>query len=572
MPGVVGFTCGKLPPVATRAALGRMRGLLSHGESQHLDELFCDGRVCATRSHTDLVQRRPQPHTENGIHVWLDGEFYNREELGRVAGAQLEDDPALLLALYREHGDLDFLKEVDGIYAAAIYDACARRMHLMSDRYGLRHLSWTTYEGGIAWASEAKAMLALPGFEPKIDREALRDFFEVGHLRGDCTWFEGVRLLQAATVLTWDLDGRSAHRLRYWGADEIKPLANGTDAVELAEELGRLFRAAVERRSRPGERTGLTLSGGLDSRAILAAMPNHEGPIHAVTFGKKGCEDARIAAAATAAKGASHHALVMNVEEWLPPRLEAVWWTDGELDLMHMHVITILPWVRELFDIGLDGLGANGIIGDSWMDQGMAGPPEYIDSRTRRFLVLGPTSVRGSIEERFPFFDNRFVELALGAPDTLKKGNALYRMMLLKTFPAFFENIPWQKTGAPITWPHPKEARGGRLAGVKETLRGKLSWYGLAAPPSRGYADYADWIRKEPARSIFRDALLSRSALYPAYVPRAGVEGHLAKHFDGKDRAEILCRFLTFEIWLRRVFEGTHVPAPEARGDYIAAG
>jgi asparagine synthase (glutamine-hydrolysing) len=576
MPGLAGFTrAGGGSSEEARRAVERMRALLSHGESRHLDELFCDERVCASRTHTGLIQPQPQPFGEGGIHVWLDGEFYNREELEGLlpeSAPTPHTDPSLLLALYRHDDDFNFLKHIDGIYATIIYDAGRRRVHLISDRYGLRHLFWTTHGGGLAWASEVKAMLELPGFEPKIDEEALRDFFEIGHLSGDRTWFERVELLPSACVLTWKLEERSASTRRYWNAYGIEPLHEGTDAVELAGELGRLFRAAVERRSHAGERTGLKLSGGLDSRAILAAMPDHGATLHAVTFGKKNCEDARVAALAAAAKGARHHACEMNAGGWLQRRFEGVWWTDGELDLLHMHVTSILPGVRELFDIGLDGCGANGIIGDSWMEQGLSGPGEYIEGRTRRFLVLGPATVRSFVEERLPFFDNKFVELALAAPVALKAHNALYRMMLLGTFPEFFESIPWQKTGSPITWPRPEEVRRLKpLSELKEKLLYRLSWYGLANPPSRGYADYGAWMRQEPARTIFKDVLASRSALYAQYLPRERVEGELSKHLSGRDRAEYLCRVMTFEIWLRQVFEGKYRGASEARAAELAA-
>ncbi|HEU4593786.1 MAG TPA: asparagine synthase-related protein [Pyrinomonadaceae bacterium] len=580
MPGLAGFTNADAPPEASLGALKRMRELLAHGESRHQDRLFSDGRLYATRSHTSITQPAPQPFEKEGVRVWLDGEFYNREELERLLdaparGAETPADASLLAALHRQDagGDFGFLRHVDGIYSAVIYDALARRVHFVSDRYGLRRLFWTRHGAGVAWGSEVKAMLGLHGFEPKIDRASLRDFFDIGHLRGARTWLEGVELLPAATVLSWNLEERTASARRYWDAEEIKALPEEMEAVELAEELGRLFRAAVERRSSHGERTGLTLSGGLDSRAILAAMPERGGPLHAVTFGKLGCEDALVAALAAAAKGARHHAWELNAAGWLEPRFEGVWWTDGELDLMHMHVVAIVPRARELFQVALDGCGANGIIGDSWMEQGLSGPREYIEGRTRRFLVLGPVTVRGFVEERFPFFDNSFVELALAAPDSLKAHNALYRMMLLRTFPEFFERIPWQKTGQPISWPSPDEARASRksLSELKDVLLHKLSWYGLASPPARGYADYPNWMRQEPARSLMKELLLGASALYPEFVPRERVEGALAKHFGGRDRSEFLGRVLTLEVWLRQVFEGELRAAPCERAELAEA-
>lgn len=558
MPGLVGFTCGGLPPEEARRPLERMRALLSHAESRHHDELFCDGRVCATRTHTNIIQKGPQPHSAGGVHVWLDGEFYNREELARSLGDgdAPPNDPALLLRLYgRGGGDFDFLKRVDGIYSAVVYDAAAGRVHLVSDRYGLRHLFWAEHAGGIAWGSEAKAMLGLPGFEPRVDREALSDFIRFGHLTGDRTLFEGVELLPSGTVLTWDERARSLGRRRYWWWDEIKPLEDGVDEDELARELGRLFRAAVERHSRAGGRVGLTLSGGLDSRAILAAMPGGGEGVHAISFGKRDCYDVRVAARVARVTGATHHVAELDAGNWLTPRLEGVWFTDGQLNLMHMHVISVAPLARRLFDVSLDGFLGGAVAGDGYIGSDAVW---NLDNRGRRFISLGPAVLRPFVEARLPFFDNRFLELTLAAPERLRGGYYLYRKMLLLTFPELFRDIPWQNTGAPIRWPRPGENRWKRFADVRDGLLAKLRWYGLAGPPARAYADYANWMRQEPARSLLGELLLGTSALHAEYVPREQVGAVMASHMKGRDRSEELCRFLTFEIWLRQVFLGEY--------------
>jgi asparagine synthase (glutamine-hydrolysing) len=367
---------------------------------------------------------------------------------------------------------------------------------------------------------------------------------------------EGVVLLSAGTVLQWDLKARSISKHHYWAIDEIKQLSGRIDEVELAEELGRVFKSSVERRSVDGGRVGLTLSGGLDSRAILAAMPNSEIAIQTLTFGKENCEDSKIASIAAAEKGAKHHTFEMTSANWLQPRVEAVWKTDGELDLMHMHVISMTPNVKDYFDVSLDGCGANGIIGDSWTDLQMSGPAEYIDSRTRRFLVLGPTVVRSHIEGRFPFFDNRFLELALAVPEAHKKNNRIYRMMLLKAFPSFFRGIPWQRTGSPIKWPNSRELLEKRIRDKGNRVLDILSAYRLLRRTNRGYADYESWIRQEPARTMFQDILSNPSALYTEFIPRESVMNDLARHLGGRNFSETLGRILTIEIWLQQVFEG----------------
>ena len=578
MPGLVGFTDANASPEEARPVLERMRALLSRGESRHSDEVFSDGRVCASRSHTNIIQPNPQPHSEGGVHVWLDGEFYNRGELAASLGDSARgdahapgapsvrgNDPALLLALYRHDSDFQFLRRVDGIYAAVVYDAGARRVHLISDRYGLRHLFWTAHGDRLAWASEAKAVLGLPGFEPKIDRATLQDFFRIGHLTGDRTWFEGVELLPSGTLLTWDGESRAVTRKRYWWWDEIKPLEGATDEEELARELGRLFRASVERHSRHGGRVGVTLSGGLDSRAILAAMPEENRPAHAVTFGKKNCDDIRIAARAAEVKGAAHHVVELDAANWLAPRIEGVWGTDGQLNLLHMHVAAVAPLLKRLYDVNLDGFLGDATVGGSYIDNHQGDVKWNLDNRGRRFVSQGPAALRPFVETRLPFFDNEFLELAMSVPERLLKNSRLYHKMLLVAFPDFFRDIPWQSTGAPISRP-PSEAAGRAFfGGKKERLLEVLDYYGLYRHPTRRFADYADWIRKGPARSFFGALLESPSALYAEYLPREQVRAVWASHLKGRDRSDELCRFLTFEVWLRQVFNGEYRSASEAR-------
>jgi asparagine synthase (glutamine-hydrolysing) len=580
MPGLAGFTQAGSRPEESLRALKRMRELLAHGESRRSDELFCDGEVCATRSHTGILQPQPQPFEKAGVRAWLEGEFYNREELEALLDVSARrgtqpTDPSLLLALYaRAGGDFDFLRRVDGIYAAVVYDANAGLLHLISDRYGLRHLFWTERGGGLAWASETKALLALQGFAPAVDRASVEDFFGVGHLTGERTWLEGVELLPAGTVLTWDLRrGALAGRRRYWSWDDIKPLGEVADERELAEELGRLFKKAVERRAAPGgPRVGLTLSGGLDSRAILAAVPGDARPLHAVTFGREGCDDIRIAASAAALKGAEHHALKLDATGWLAPRLEGVWWTDGHLNLMHMHAVSAAPLARQLFEVNLDGFLGDATIGGSYLDAHDAGERWNLENRGRRFISQGPAVLRPFVETRLPFFDNEFLGLALAAPPALRRGSRLYHMMLLMTFPEFFESIPWQSTGEPISWPSSEPKPRNRLGEKKERLLEVLTYFGVYRHPTRSYTDYANWIRREPARSFFESALRARGALYAEYVPRERFEAVLASHLRGRDRSEELGRFLTFEVWLRQVFEGEFRTAQEALPLLVEAG
>jgi len=559
MSGIIGFTLG--PSLSLRngakVILQGMQSLISHKDFYVKDELFCDEYMCATRSSINILQKQPQPHYELGIHVWFDGEFYNQAELREEIDAPEGDDPGLLLSLFRRNGDFRFLKGIDGIYSAVIYDSVRQQLHLVTDSYGLRPLYWTVHKGCLVWGTEVKAMLALPGYAPRIDRQAVEEFFSIGYLIKDRTWFEDVKLVPSGTVLTWDLKQQTVNAQRYWWWDEIKPLAGKIDEREIAEELGRLFIDAVRRRSREGERVGTRLSGGCDSRAVLAAMPDQGYPICAVTFGKEDCPDIRISRSAAKVKGALHYIIHLNERNWFMARVNGVWWTDGQLDLMHMHGMEGLPQMKKLFDITLGGDFAGASLSGTYVRSKLS-DLQAIESRVRRFMNMSNRIDQVYLESRNPFIDSNLMRFANAIPDRLRANGRIYHMMLLTTFPEFFRSIPWESTGVPISWPS-LITRGIALSrGIKQRFLQELGRIGLPTKDPHSIADYTKWIRGEPARSFFQKLLNNPTALYLEYISRQRVLGDWERHLGGGNRADRLCRYLTFEIWLQQVFEGRY--------------
>lgn len=566
MSGIVGFTFGSASRLRNNAnrVLGEMQGLITHQDFYVKDELFCDGYVCATRSHLNISQKRQQPYHELGMYVWLDGEFYNQGELCEQLVPVNSNDLELLLKLFlKSNGDFRFLEQIDGTYSAVIYDSNQKKIHLITDALGLRQLYWIVRDGCLVWGSEVKAMLALPNFHPKIDSRALDEFLSVGHLLGDRTWFEGVELLPSGTVLTWDIKQRSIKKQRYWWWDEIRPLAGRIDEGEVVEELGRLFIDAVNRRSRQGERVGLKLSGGCDSRAVLAAMPERGYPIHAVTFGKKGCEDIRIAGLAARARGATHHVVEINRRNWFILRVRGVWKTDGHLELLHMHDIGALPELKERFDILLSGRLASLSIGASYLGKSHMNEIQKIQNRGRRFIKLANETNDLYLASRSPFTDNNLVRFSKAIPIRLRRNAYIYHKMLLNTFPQYFRTIPWEAIGVPISWPT-SIVRGIQFSQrVKQKLLRELSRVGFQDKDRHNYADYTTWIRQEPARSFFGSNLNNPKALYPEFISRERVLTDWENHLKGWNRAAQLSRYLTLEIWLQQVFEGKYRQAEE---------
>jgi len=592
MPGLVGFTFRRQGESEAIKILRAMQKYLAYHERIKSDEPFCNEAVCAGRSHLDILQRAEQPYREGGIYVWLEGEFYNHEEMEKVYPVEGGNDPERLLRWYRGWPDFSFLKAIDGIYAAVIYDAHKKQVHLLSDRYGMRQLYWTVYDQELVWGSEVKAMLGLLGYTPKIDRVSVEQFMTLGQVLGERSWFEEVRILPAGTVLTWDMKERTITRKRYWWWDSIKEQAGELKEDEIAEELGRLFVDAVEKRSSGKQRVGLHLSGGLDSRAILASMPQNGYPIHAVTFGKKGCDDNRLAARTAALKGAVHHILEINAENWLGPRLEALWFTDGQLDIVNSHGIEAKHVSCDLFAVEINGLAGDVILGGSFLPgpataeqitddyagviaemfhcdrallegveryQGLTKSDYYfLENRLRRFTYEG---LRHSlIEHRIPFFDNRLMEFVYTLPEGLRRGGHIYDKMLLRFFPDYYRDIPWQATGYPIG-SNKLKRKGCEL---RRRVMGKLlrtaERVGIHLDNPVEFHDYPRWLRKEPARSFFEEKIKNKDALYPEYIPREMLEEEWQRHLAGENRVAVLSRAVSFEVWLQQVFNGKYRP------------
>jgi asparagine synthase (glutamine-hydrolysing) len=585
MVGMAGFLDNGGPHTSS-LSLNRMGELLGEGPKIRLSQPFLDGDVCCISA--SLSFRGLQPYIAADLAVWFDGEIYDfgefKTDINNAHESTHESTTAIVAALYRRHG-LTWLKKIDGNFAAMIYDKARMQLHLMNDRYGLRRL-YIWKGGNLVWASTLRSFLSAPGFTPRLDPMAVDEFFDFGYITEDRTWFKEVTLLPSGSILTWDIRANAGKVTRYWWWNEIKLLGGRLNENEVADELAYLFVRAVERRVRPGERIGLELSGGLDSRAILAAMPDHGKVVNTFTFGVEGCADRVIAARAAAVRGAAIHQFSLDETNWLLPRFRGVWFTDGQSSLMHMHGIEAAEVESALCDIVLNGFLGDGVLRGSYLFEGALDCPitadlvsqrtgrdqnkinipsqyhglmktdfYFLQNRARRWLYNGELMMSNDIQLRTPFSDNALLEFTYSLPDSLRFDGRLYRKMLLRRFPVFYRRIPWQATGYPIGLPENIQ----KLLYLTRRARRKFSRLsgGLFHDPFKltNYADYNAWLRRDPARSIFAALLNNPKAIYSDYLPKSLVQQRWIEHLGGMDHAEIICLYATFEVWLQQAFE-----------------
>lgn len=562
-----------------------MRGLLKYDNSYEDEEVFADKYVTATRTRLGCIGDAKQPFIANDrYYAWLEGEFYNQDELRKKYNLSSESDIQFLVDIYQQTKSFGFLRDIDGYYVAVIYDSRESKIYLITDRFGFKPMYWTVRNQELIWSSELKGLLGHVDFNPKIDPKAVEEFLDIGYLLENRTWFEGVEMVPPSSVLIYDISGASYENRQYWSWHNIRVMSGNIDENEIVEETGRLFLRSVRKRARRNERIGVALSGGLDSRAVLAAVPEDQRSLHAFTFGIEGCDDMVIAEKVSKRKGAKHHAFILNEHNWLLPRLLGVWQADGAISVLHMHGIEFRSQYRQIADVCLNGFAGDLILGGSYLkkyniDKPVSAAivrrmthcereadafnrwydiqksdPYFINNRVRRFTHGGLVLLSKTLEPRMPFWDIELADFVYGLPDRLRYKNYIYSKMLLKTFPEYYADIPWQKTGSPIS----KSLKNSPLETIKNSMTTKINrgMEKLGLKPFRKYiyTDYPAWIRQGAAKTLFENVLRNAEPLYSEYVAQDRVEFMLDTHLKGRDRSEMLCRYLTLEIWLQQVF------------------
>jgi len=574
---LAGFiTHAPLGPHELGHALTRMTDALVTSDHLQAHQVIFGPHVAGTAFAPAWRSTPPSYQTPSGHIAWLDGQFYNRANLTRIHRWQSTTDLEFLVRAVT--GESEGVENIDGLFAGVVFDGHKNELHIVTDRYGLRPLYWTHQGDRIAWASQTKAFLTLPNFSPTIDPITREAFLATGQLPSDRTWLQGVEPFPPATRITFKISDGSFTRQHYWSWDKVAPLVGRQDPRELAIELGQRFQSAVNDRATP--ESGLILSGGLDSRAILAALPH---PPPTFTFGDPQSADVKIAAQAASKKGATHTVLPLNDQNWLSPRIPGVWQTDGALDLLHMHGIEHLEQQKSTFDICFNGAGGDGLAGAghlfephqlfNYLENNLqikadakvsnqlettfkkAGSAHafYIDWRMRGFTIHGPRlGLFHGLEYRLPFLDNQVQEFLYAIPLELKTNNRLYRQMLLTTYPRYFKSIPWQNTGFSISWP---TWTTHSLRKVNR-LRGKNRHH--------TFTDYANWLRQPPGRTLAQNLLQDDHAHYRAYANTSKVESLLTEHLSGQDNTVLLGRYITFELYLRQLFDGQYRTSDDA--------
>ena len=265
-----------------RASIEAMVGTLRHRGPDGEGVRLAPGIACgSTRlAILDLTPASNQPFRDEGADLTLvfNGEIYNYVELrkeleGRGHAFHSRGDTEVLLRAYQEWGE-DCPQHFNGMFAFAIWDGRRSRLLLARDRFGEKPLFISRTSEGLAFASEMKAILAVQPERRRPNRQAIYRYLSRGDLNVDeATFFDGIDSLPPAHTLVVEPDGRERQQAYWHPAASELPKARH----ERIEHLRELLFDAIRIRLRSDVTVGSSLSGGLDSSSIVAAIDAQKG-------------------------------------------------------------------------------------------------------------------------------------------------------------------------------------------------------------------------------------------------------------------------------------------------------
>lgn len=282
----------------------------------------------------DLTGAANQPMLSvNGDALILNGEIYNYQSLKKdlqALGHQFhtESDTEVALMAYLEWGT-EFTNKLNGMYAIAIWDSSANCVHLFRDPMGIKPLYYWSMpnNNGVAFASEIKSFLSLPGFTPTASNNSLNQFIEFGYsISATGTIFSGIKKLQPGHRLKIQNNQASLQQRFYTPVVKktVKSGAPNTHAA-LEDELYTTLIKVVDEHLIADVPVGLLLSGGLDS-SLIAALASKKEKIHtfSMAFADAEFDERPFARMVSEHIGSHHHEILIQPEEVLESIASAV--------------------------------------------------------------------------------------------------------------------------------------------------------------------------------------------------------------------------------------------------------
>jgi len=332
MCGIVGVFSSEPDWDLEDSDLCTMRDAMTHrgpddaGIYVHRDRELYVGLAHRRLSIIDLspLGHQPMSTADGALIIVFNGEIFNYQELRVELAAsgcifRSQSDTEVLLHGIREWGLDQCLKRIRGMYAFALFDNRDRSVVLVRDPLGVKPLY--VYEHGhtLVFASEIKAILAMPGMDRQLNLQSLYHYLTFANAPAPATFFQGITKLDAGCWLRVDAAGRFEKK-RFWDCSRFQPHGTPLSEIEYVAEIRNLLRQSVARRMVADVPFGVFLSGGVDSSLNVALMTElMDRPVETFSIGVHGDPGNEFLYAGEVAKrfSTNHHEIIINDDDFI---------------------------------------------------------------------------------------------------------------------------------------------------------------------------------------------------------------------------------------------------------------
>ena len=460
MPGIVGIISQKTA-VETAPLVNAMVATMRH-ERFYVTGTFAAPELGVSAGwvahENSFAAKQVFQNEQKTIMLVFSGECFvdseTRKRLNQNGHAFSETDGSWLIRLYEEAGE-KFFAELNGLFSGLLIDRRQHKVFLFNDRYGMERIYWHETPDAFYFASEAKALLRILPAVREFDAEGATQFLAIGSTLDGRTLFRGVQMLPGGSC--WTFSAGRCVRNKYFSpaAWEAQPVLKAGDfEAKFSEVFNKILPAYFVTENK----IGIALTGGLDTRMIMACRPKNSGSQICYTF--SGADDAltlddKIATRVAKASGLDHQLLRLRADFFADFAMHAdrtVHVTDGTFGILGAHEIyfhrqarALSPWrltgnfgsevlrgVSTYKPLRLEAKLFNPELARSVMaasgqlagQRSQTHPDTFASFKEVPWNLFGSVAAgRSQVTFRTPFLDNQIVALAYQMPAELRKSS-----------------------------------------------------------------------------------------------------------------------------------------------------
>lgn len=608
MPGIVGLQT-RLPRDLAEEKLLQMLEVLRH-ESFYVDGTWVEESLGLYVGWVErkgaFSEKMPLRNETGKIVLIFSGEEFPEVDTGQKLKERGHDltgsGPGHLVHLYEE--DPNFPGGLNGRFHGVLIDRDRKSAFLFNDRYGMHRIYYHHARDGFYFAAEAKAILAVVPETRRLDFRGVGEFVACGCPLEGRTLFDGVHVLEGGSK--WILrEGSQVKKRAYFSPKEWEnqePL----EAEPFYRELREVFSRNLPRYFRADEPIGMSLTGGLDTRMLMAWQRCPPGSLPCYTFGGefRDCQDVVLGRRIARTCGQPHEVIKVGREflsEFSQYAERCVWLSDGCVDVSRSPDLYLNERAREIAPVRMSGVYGGEVLRGvrtfkpEELHAGLFAPEfgSYLQQAQETYESLqvhpvsfavftqAPWSQYGilALEEtqlavRCPFLDNDLVRTVFRAPAAARESN-LASMRLISEGKRELLQIPTDR-GLYGNGRHRLE--GNCRHAVLEFLFKAEYAYDIGMPQWLAAIDHAfsafqlerlflgrhkifhfrTWYRDALAGYI-RDMLLDSTSLSRSYINRKTMESMVRGHLDGNRNYSLeIHKLLGLELVHRLFLDAVH--------------